>query len=726
MLGRLVELGQVPGAVADPMKNQILALSLAATAGLALLALAKQPSELAEMRDGRGREMPPEEPLHSEGAIEAEVSGDSAVSLPPRRSVAERETLPSTQSSGAAQPASAPNTVEERADGEVSLTFRVPAGAGAGSIHYLHKGDVKIESTILSPGAEEVIVRVSEGHWTAFFKNEFGEAGPGVTFDVAGEEQVVELAAPGSFDVVMKATDWRAGEVLAGVVVEMVRSDLPEALATSAGLELPPSRIISDTSGYIESPGVHYGTYRFTAECPGFEPKEFQLELPGQFADQLATAGKADLGELKMVSLVAFPVQLVGFQDWGGAEGFSIAHTHDGDRVPFDANGMATLDLGWYSTPLYLKWWFPSGGQEAVAYLDGGFPPEGEPWVLDVGEGVDLDVDLRLSDTLLEQIDTSNATLRVTVVTTRGDSLTQGLGASKTGVFTIRGVAGRFAMVEYIAAVDGKEATLGLERVKLEDGRRSSCVLNIDRLPTQLTFVDAAGDPVPEAYLELRGVDSTTGWSFGAPADSNGQLKVAIPPQLPLSMRVMSPDEALLAVDCPVSWTPGLPQITVRLTSAGSCTLNVTNNGAPSSGVRFELFGAHSSNGYRTLVSEDTGRTKPFDIVSGSTGRLRLTSDSLWMAQPFVEVRPGETEVRVYDVGVLTLDPGARARDISHVELGRTLASWIDAGLVSPVAGSSRSFRVPVGRYRMVRDDEIVWDRLLSARETFSVGSTPR
>ena len=96
------------------------------------------------------------------------------------------------------------------------------------------------------------------------------------------------------------------------------------------------------------------------------------------------------------------------------------------------------------------------------------------------------------------------------------------------------------------------------------------------------------------------------------------------------------------------------------------------------------------------------------------------------MAQPFVEVRPGETEVRVYDVGVLTLDPGARARDISHVELGRTLASWIDAGLVSPVAGSSRSFRVPVGRYRMVRDDEIVWDRLLSARETFSVGSTPR
>ncbi|QDV07340.1 hypothetical protein Poly30_28640 [Planctomycetes bacterium Poly30] len=514
------------------------------------------------------------------------------------------------------------------------------------------------------------------------------------------------------------AIDGSDGERLSGVSLDARRVDLSEPFLSDSAGEASRYEVKTDEAGFGQIDGFQFGEYNFLASLPGFESQEFTLSLPGPFFGQVEASGRADLGTLSMTRLTPFSVQLKGHEDWGGAAGFSIAHTHQGNRAYFGPDGLAQLELGWFSEPLYLKMWFPGDDQEAIAYLDGGMPPDGEPWIIDVAKDVTLDVDLRIPEEVLNRIDLAEATLRVTFRTARGDSTMLAVAANEPGVYSVPGLAGTGAMVQFVASLDGEESGLAIERIRLEEGKHLSCVLAVDALPTRLKIVDGNGSPLAGAHLELRERHGSTSWAFGVTADDAGELFAVLPPNLELSMRVISKDRQTVAVDRTITWEPSEgPQI-LRLDVMPPTRIRATTEGRPLPGVEFELFGAHSDQTFLVLRTEEDGQTSPIRVVNESTARIRLASPDLWMVDGVAEVRSGENSLRVYETGRLILSEPA---DVYHVAENQSVQSWVARGLVEKVGGATATYRVPSGLYRMVRSDGSTWEGTLHPGQVLQI-----
>lgn len=581
------------------------------------------------------------------------------------------------------------------------ILFHVEGSPGDGRIRYSLAGSDSSPSELaLSAGSAQAML--APGQWVACYIDEEKAVGQARAFAVTKDAEVVELMLPGTFETSFIVKDYRTQAVIVGATGKLERADLLAFNGPSERLGTTP---VSDLNGVMCCPGTPYGEVRFTVDARGYASQSFTLMFPSEFRPDIERSGRVDLGELSLVALTTFNAQLVGFEDWGGAEGFSIAHTHEGERAYFDATGHATLELGWYSDPLYVKWWWPDDEQEAIAYLDGGMPAPGEPWVIDVSTDRDLEVDLRISDEMLERFDLSQGSVRVVSANSRGDAVLRGLEVSTAGVYTIRGTSGQAAMVEYAALIGEGVISLALEKIRLREDSLTTCILNVDRLPTKVRFVDAAGEPIPHAHLDLRERDNDTTWSFGSDANDEGVLEAALPLHLELSMRASAPGTDLEAIDCQIEAPPAGDELTIPLVCSEPTTIRVTIDGEPAADQAVHLIGDHSPNLCVTVTTLEDGATKALRITDDSHPRAVLASEAHWTAAPSIALQQGENLLTAYTLGTLELSESVSLGSVTHVTEGASLEQWHRSGAIEALGKSGRRFEVPSGSYQVQHPD---------------------
>ena len=603
-------------------------------------------------------------------------------------------------------------------DKGVPVTFDVAGANKGGRVVCQMVGD-GTEALSISVRAGSAETSLAKGHWTAAFKTTEGLFGPATSFEVTPEPDTVALASPGLFAGFFVVKDETTGEVIATAMGEVIRTDLGEL--DSASPQSSPITAPSDGSGLMRFDELPFGDLDFVISCAGYADQPFSLAFPGEFAGQIDSSGEVDMGQLELHPLTHFAVQLEGYQSWGSAEEFSIAHLPGEEAVDFDSSGRAVLQLGRYVEPLHLKWWWPGKNQEAVAYLDGGIPPDGEPWVIDVSPRGELEVDLRIKPALIEDLNIGKSSVQVISTNPRGDSVLRAVAVNGSGIYTIQGTEGRSAMVEFAALINDKPVSLAVEKVVLQDEGLTTCILDVASLPTKVRITNADGEPIPSAYLTVRERDNSTSWAFGSSANESGELYVALPAHIELSTRVYGWYPDVIAVDRAIEPPVTGNEISIRLACTEATTIRVSLDGMPAPSCAIELFGAHSSNAFHYATTNENGGTDPILLANGSNARARLAKSGVWTPTPFIDLQPGTNAIRSYRLGTMTLSASVAPEAVQHQVEGSTLKEWHDAGLIHESADGARRFEVPSGSYAVRSEDGTVTEIQVGPGESVQV-----
>jgi hypothetical protein len=292
----------------------------------------------------------------------------------------------------------------------------------------------------------------------------------------------------------------------------------------------------------------------------------------------------------------------------------------------------------------------------------------------------------------------------------RGDSVLRAIAVEGSGVYTIHGTAGETAMIEYGAQIDEQPVSLALERITLKQEGRTSCALNVESPPRTIRIVDREGEPIPSVHLVLRERDNATSWSFGSPAGDTGEVRTAIPMDIPLSIRASKGEHELLAIDEALPTVGGAGDITVLLESSKLTTIRVLLDGEPAAGQEIELFGAHSSNTFRIIKTGAEGESEPLGITDESNARSRLVRQDVWTRRPFEELAQGLNIINCYSVGTLELGASTRLQDVTFLDGGGSLEDWRREGRLQKLDAEAMRYEVPVGTYRLTDADGAISD----------------
>ena len=217
-------------------------------------------------------------------------------------------------------------------------------------------------------------------------------------------------------------------------------------------------------------------------------------------------------------------VRLEGWEQLGPIGDFGVGGPPHHERTPFNVEGLATLQIEYGFHPLPLKLWTASGGT-GIYYLDSAFPGNGDTYVIDLDEGSNVSVDLRLSDEVEAALTDSDCVLSVNYRTDGGDAVTRGPSTTVSGIYEIPGVQAGAATVSFdMNLADGRVGSCAFADMEVSDGVDATCVLNVESLPVPVTVRGLNESPLANVATEVVPRGFRTPWVTGGMTDEEGRV----------------------------------------------------------------------------------------------------------------------------------------------------------------------------------------------------------
>ncbi|MEM6674648.1 MAG: hypothetical protein AAF726_17510 [Planctomycetota bacterium] len=523
----------------------------------------------------------------------------------------------------------------------------------------------------LVPDSAAASTHLPDGTYYAAQSKELGGIGPVVTFEIAGGPVTVTLPADDPFDLEVQIQDGEEYHGLPGAEVSLVRADVPAGWGEAKRFDET-----TDAFGRVRFEGLVAAEWTFDIACTGYATTSGTYVFPGAWSSELERDGMIDLGYLRIPRATNVAFELVGGGPDFDPTGFAIAHTHLGERVAFDARGRATLELGWFDEPLYVKVWWPDG-REAIRYLDGGLPAEGDAHPIDIGGERTLEVDLRLSREIEDRIEGADAYVRVAFVSDEGDAVTVSTPYDGARVYSFSSVQASVAIASFATADNYVGTEWATRWADLQEDGVTTCTLNVAHPPIDLRFINGDGAPVSDYHWEVRQLPDTTGWLTGGSTDERGTGRIARVVERRCLLFGIGADDSRVLIELPLDLATGESLIEVNVSPTERTFVEVRSDESPVPGVEVDVFGQETSFTYVPLITGDSGATPNIDLVTSSRARARLMLDeSYWTQKREFELRPGRNAVAVHRTGRLLVSDQTVLDRIHSTEFGATLREW--------------------------------------------------
>ncbi|MEM9801591.1 MAG: carboxypeptidase-like regulatory domain-containing protein [Planctomycetota bacterium] len=525
--------------------------------------------------------------------------------------------------------------------------------------------------------------------------------GATVSFTVDVEPQTVVLETPYPFDLEFPVLDADTEEPIEGAQVSIERVDVEGAWPGPAVRE-----IASDALGQARFPGLTPGRWRLIGRAEGYAASETVFDYPGS---QVEAARETGLVELEAFYLpISRPVnfELVHREHWLDATDFSVALTHTGTPVPFDEAGRATLGLGWYGLPLYIKVDYP-GLRSSVRYLDAGLPDPDAVHRIEVGGPRELAVQLEIAPEILEQLAGGSAFLGVSFRAGNGDAVKVGDDVVGPTTAVFYSVQAEHATVSLETTETGEPITWAARRIALEPAGRTTCTLHVDAAPMSLLVTDESGAAVEGFECEIRPVPDDTAWLLGGRSDEQGLVPAARLEGGRGALCGYLAEGEILALDCPVQLDGAEAVVPFELAPLHRTFVEVRTSSAPLANVEVDLLGALSGFPFYFQRTRADGTTAALHLVAASRARARVSLDGYWTPTPELDLLPGRNLVVARTTGVIRVTDDAALVHVRSVEFGATLSDWRETDLlrIDRTNGGALLCHVPVGNYEVEQGD---------------------
>ena len=516
-------------------------------------------------------------------------------------------------------------------------------------------------------------------------------------FVVGSEAVQVNLTVPYTFDLEFTVLDADSAEPISLARFDLARVDIDEGWHQ---LAIPAAS--SDATGLVRLNGMTPGRWRLLGTADGYGESETTFDYPGSQAAKAQEGGIVTLGAVHLPAIREFQFQLVNHEQWDDLTEFSVAHTKSGTPVPFSVDGEASLRLGWYTDPLYIKIDYP-GRRASIRYLDGGLPAPGDVHTIDVGGPQELEIDLRISPQVLDALKGMSPFVALSYRAVNQDATKTGIDIEGSGTYVLAGIRAKQVVVslettESLLPVDWKSV-----RVQMDPDGRTSCTLTVDAMPVQIHVIDEHGESVSDFHCEIRQIPDDTTWASGGLSDEHGLLDVGRVSRSPCTVFGVVERDSLFAIDVAIDLTQPTQTIEFPIVPNAPTFVEVRSSAGPAEDVTVEFFGSTVDYLFHADWTDAEGRTKEIRLVTRSRAKVRLQLETRWTPTPEFDLQPGRNAVTVYDTGQLRVTSAARLGDIRSLDFDATLAGWVAADriTVETTEGGALLCRVPVGSYEV-------------------------
>lgn len=537
-------------------------------------------------------------------------------------------------------------------------------------------------------------IELEPGNYSAAALVEELGIGTPVRFSVESQATEVALQVPFAFDFQFQLQDGDTEEPIPFADAWLERDDL--------AVEWAKRRLsgVTDDAGHVTLKGVTPGSWTLTVDKPGYARNNATFEMPGFLEEGARRDGFVSLPVYYTVKETAVSFVLEGLEPGTDASGYRIAHTHAGEQVRFDADGEATLTIGYYGRPLYLKLWSPEGA-ESVFYLIGGIPPAGEPHVIKLGEPRVLEVDLAIDREIAKELDFDECWIRVAFQSEGHERKTIGIPVTGNGVYRCAAVHSSSAMVSFMTTTEKLPVDWVTQRVDLPTEGLVETTLVVDQRPSSVSFVKPDGSPEPEVTFRVYQLPNTTGWTGSGITDSEGRAMVSFLNSDASVMVAMNEAQDAFLMDVPIDLRRHTEPPTLTMGIGAPTFVEATCGGEPVASTWFHFYTAKSEVHYLSEETDEHGKTPPFVLHPDSQASIQLSPCDYWMPTPALELRQGRNEVELYRKARLKLLERSTLGRLTFENAPESLQAWVAAGRVleqGPTDGWW-SYEVPAGIY---------------------------
>ena len=540
------------------------------------------------------------------------------------------------------------------------------------------------------------VLKLPEGNYLAAAQAEGVGIGTPVRFSVPTNTADVKVAIPFAFDFQFQLQDGNSEEPIPFAQARLERDDL------APGWTERTLRGTTDDLGHLRLVGVTPGSWTLTVEKEGYATKDGTFGMPGLLEAEARRDGVVALPIFYTVAETHVNFELEGLSPGVDASNFRIAHTHEGERVRFDADGKATLTLGYYGEPLYVKLWAPDGA-ESVFYLTGGLPEPGEAHKIKLAEPRTLEVALTVDAEIARELDFDDCWIRVAFQSEGHERKTIGIPVTGDGVYQCRAVHSSSAMVSFITTDGGLPVDWVTQRVDLPQEGRSETDLVVNQRPSSLKFVAADGEPAPSITFRVHQIPNTTGWTGSGTTDAEGNARVTNLTNDRTVILAMNESRDQILMDVPIDLRPNAGQQALQIGVGEPTFIEAFCEGTPVSSTWFGFHAAESHVHYLNRQTDEHGRTDSFLLHPDSRAYFTLFPCDYWSSSPRTELKQGRNPVRLYHKARLRLSTNELLNRLRFEQSSATLRDWFDSGLVETgesVEGDT-VFEVPAGTYEL-------------------------
>ncbi|MDC3307320.1 carboxypeptidase-like regulatory domain-containing protein [bacterium] len=587
------------------------------------------------------------------------------------------------------------------------------------------------EAPVLTPAPEPgdtADIRVTPGEYTAWVQSESGIRGPAQLLTISDRSTPTELEAPLIFEVLVPLVDASTREPLPGATVQFHRSD-----SGAGGGESTTLQARSNDAGLARLEGVTPGDWTITADSSSHWAVALDLSFD---PDQVSRLGTTELDSLKMYPRTEKVFRLTSSDAGLDPTSYSVSYDADweGTAVQFSASGMATLSLGRYHLPLYVKLRHPSPSKGAqFRYLDEDDVENGEEYIWHLDGPQTLEVTLEFAEGVEELIGDQLMWLPANFRDSSGNIGFATYDVSGPGVYSFPMVRGSDATVAFNV---GDSSTWAAMSVGLASEGLTSCTLRVEQPPQMLRIRDGSGAPVSSFWVNMYADGDPSGWSAFGTSDESGSIPLPRIQNRDARISGSGIHEGLdyycidipLALGGPVkaedSGTP-LPGAELRLTPATETFFEARGQAESMRGLDFELQNRSNGDTHFLFRSSPEGKTPPFQLVDGSQAMVHVVSTGgHWTPTPVFELKPGRNEVEVHDSGQLNISSEALLDRVMSVRYGVPVSTWRaqDNLFQLTTKNGVLRYRTPVGDYDVTMPDGSVERITLTKFQEVSAG----
>lgn len=399
-------------------------------------------------------------------------------------------------------------------------------------------------------------------------------------------------------------------------------------------------------------------------------------------------------------------VRLEGWEQLGPIGDFGVGGPPHHERTPFNVEGLATLQIEYGFHPLPLKLWTASGGT-GIYYLDSAFPGNGDTYVIDLDEGSNVSVDLRLSDEVEAALTDSDCVLSVNYRTDGGDAVTRGPSTTVSGIYEIPGVQAGAATVSFdMNLADGRVGSCAFADLEVSDGVDATCVLNVESLPVPVTVRGLNESPLVNIATEVVPRGFRTPWVTGGMTDEEGRVFLPSSGPEDLLFRAVwdrADGSLVAAIDVPMRLNEVADLGQLTLAPFDELRVQLQVEGDANASTTIQLIGGACPISLETVELRADAEPMTLLLASRSNAWATVDRTDLWIRTRRLELTGEDVVFRGHHKGELVLAPSIELGSVWSVEYRESLADWerMDLVAVNRTPGGSR-IPLPAGWYEVV------------------------